>query len=40
MHRMDRYNFDEMIYVVDIAQKDHFKALKDILRQMGLDWES
>lgn len=35
--RFDRYNFDEMFYVVDNGQNDHFTALFSIVEQMKLD---
>ncbi|NP_001085437.1 probable arginine--tRNA ligase, mitochondrial precursor [Xenopus laevis] len=35
--RMERYNFDEMIYVTDKSQKNHFQQLFKILKIMGKD---
>ncbi|KAG1663997.1 putative arginine--tRNA ligase, mitochondrial [Nymphon striatum] len=38
LDRKKRYNFDEMIYVVDKTQAGHFNALFDILHLMGKPW--
>ncbi|XP_005377788.1 PREDICTED: probable arginine--tRNA ligase, mitochondrial [Chinchilla lanigera] len=38
MDRMDRYNFDTMIYVTDKGQQKHFQQLFQMLRIMGCDW--
>ncbi|XP_004860290.1 probable arginine--tRNA ligase, mitochondrial isoform X1 [Heterocephalus glaber] len=36
--RMDRYNFDTMIYVADKGQQKHFQQLFQMLKIMGYDW--
>ncbi|KAF5919855.1 hypothetical protein HPG69_014219, partial [Diceros bicornis minor] len=36
--RMDKYNFDTMIYVTDKGQKKHFQQVFQILQIMGYDW--
>ncbi|XP_013005465.1 probable arginine--tRNA ligase, mitochondrial isoform X1 [Cavia porcellus] len=36
--RMDRYNFDTMIYVTDKGQQKHFQQLFQMLKIMGYDW--
>nr|XP_017527184.2 probable arginine--tRNA ligase, mitochondrial isoform X1 [Manis javanica] len=36
--RMDKYNFDTMIYVTDKGQKRHFQQVFQILQMMGYDW--
>ncbi|KAM6180927.1 putative arginine--tRNA ligase, mitochondrial isoform 3-T3 [Erethizon dorsatum] len=36
--RMDRYNFDTMIYVVNKGQQKHFQQLFQMLKIMGYDW--
>lgn len=36
--RFKKYNFDQMFYVVDNSQSDHFHALKDIIYKMDLPW--
>ncbi|KAL7293702.1 hypothetical protein TKK_0012774 [Trichogramma kaykai] len=36
--RHQKYNFDAMYYVVDNAQRDHFKNLMSILHSMKLPW--
>ncbi|XP_023364753.1 probable arginine--tRNA ligase, mitochondrial isoform X3 [Otolemur garnettii] len=36
--RMDKYNFDAMIYVTDKGQKKHFQQVFQILKTMGYDW--
>ncbi|XP_033619270.1 probable arginine--tRNA ligase, mitochondrial isoform X2 [Fukomys damarensis] len=36
--RMDRYNFDTMIYVADKGQRKHFQQLFQMLKIMGYDW--
>ncbi|KAM7136493.1 putative arginine--tRNA ligase, mitochondrial isoform 1-T1 [Molossus nigricans] len=36
--RMDKYNFDTMIYVTDKGQKRHFQQVFQILQIMGYDW--
>ncbi|XP_031222260.1 probable arginine--tRNA ligase, mitochondrial isoform X1 [Mastomys coucha] len=38
IHRMDKYNFDTMIYVADKGQKRHFEQVFEILKIMGYDW--
>ncbi|XP_057646492.1 probable arginine--tRNA ligase, mitochondrial isoform X3 [Chionomys nivalis] len=36
--RMDKYNFDTMIYVADKGQKRHFQQVFQILKMMGYEW--
>ncbi|XP_068921214.1 probable arginine--tRNA ligase, mitochondrial isoform X3 [Petaurus breviceps papuanus] len=36
--RMNKYNFDSMIYVTDKGQQNHFQQVFQILRLMGYDW--
>ncbi|XP_077566786.1 putative arginine--tRNA ligase, mitochondrial [Stigmatopora nigra] len=36
--RREKYYFDEMIYVTDKSQANHFQQLFQILRQMGHSW--
>ncbi|KAK2495730.1 hypothetical protein MC885_002897 [Smutsia gigantea] len=36
--RMEKYNFDTMIYVTDKGQKRHFQQVFQILQVMGYDW--
>ncbi|KAG8524476.1 putative arginine--tRNA ligase, mitochondrial [Galemys pyrenaicus] len=36
--RMDKYNFDTMIYVTDKAQKKHFQQVFQTLKIMGYYW--
>ncbi|XP_059110075.1 probable arginine--tRNA ligase, mitochondrial isoform X1 [Peromyscus eremicus] len=36
--RMDKYNFDTMIYVADKGQKRHFQQVFQILKIMGYEW--
>ncbi|KAK4876901.1 hypothetical protein RN001_009407 [Aquatica leii] len=36
--RFKKYNFDEMYYVVENGQNDHFNALKGLLHKMELPW--
>ncbi|XP_066110336.1 probable arginine--tRNA ligase, mitochondrial [Saccopteryx bilineata] len=36
--RMDKYNFDTMIYVTDKGQKRHFQQVFQMLQIMGYDW--
>ncbi|VCW90758.1 unnamed protein product, partial [Gulo gulo] len=36
--RMDKYNFDAMIYVTDKGQKKHFQQVFQMLQIMGYDW--
>uniref|UniRef100_A0A452SVI0 Probable arginine--tRNA ligase, mitochondrial n=1 Tax=Ursus americanus TaxID=9643 RepID=A0A452SVI0_URSAM len=36
--RMDKYNFDTMIYVTDKGQKKHFQQVFQMLQMMGYDW--
>ncbi|XP_007195993.2 probable arginine--tRNA ligase, mitochondrial isoform X1 [Balaenoptera acutorostrata] len=36
--RMDKYNFDKMIYVTDKGQKKHFQQVFQMLQIMGYDW--
>lgn len=35
LDRYNRYNFNEMLYVVDNAQTDHFAALFEIVKQVN-----
>ncbi|KAM5257285.1 putative arginine--tRNA ligase, mitochondrial [Ctenodactylus gundi] len=36
--RMNKYNFDTMIYVTDKGQKKHFQQVFQMLKIMGYDW--
>ncbi|XP_055981139.1 probable arginine--tRNA ligase, mitochondrial isoform X2 [Sorex fumeus] len=36
--RMDKYNFDTMIYVTDKGQRKHFQQVFQMLQIMGYDW--
>ncbi|XP_051853337.1 probable arginine--tRNA ligase, mitochondrial isoform X3 [Antechinus flavipes] len=36
--RMNKYNFDSMIYVTDKGQQNHFQQVFEILRLMGYEW--
>ncbi|XP_077018502.1 putative arginine--tRNA ligase, mitochondrial isoform X2 [Tamandua tetradactyla] len=36
--RMDKYNFDTLIYVTDKGQKRHFQQVFQVLKIMGYDW--
>ncbi|KAF7657382.1 hypothetical protein LDENG_00028220 [Lucifuga dentata] len=36
--RKERYHFDEMIYVTDKSQENHFSQLFQILKRMGYSW--
>ncbi|XP_051012127.1 probable arginine--tRNA ligase, mitochondrial [Acomys russatus] len=36
--RMDKYNFDSMIYVVDKGQQRHFQQVFQTLKTMGYEW--
>ncbi|XP_062953808.1 probable arginine--tRNA ligase, mitochondrial [Cynocephalus volans] len=36
--RMDKYNFDTMIYVTDKGQKKHFHQVFQMLKIMGYEW--
>lgn len=36
--RFKKYNFDQMYYVVENGQNDHFNALKGLLHSMDLPW--
>ncbi|XP_037698554.1 probable arginine--tRNA ligase, mitochondrial isoform X2 [Choloepus didactylus] len=36
--RMDKYNFDTLIYVTDKGQKKHFQQVFQVLKIMGYDW--
>ncbi|XP_054991938.1 probable arginine--tRNA ligase, mitochondrial isoform X2 [Sorex araneus] len=36
--RMDKYNFDTMIYVTDKGQRKHFQQVFQVLQIMGYDW--
>jgi arginyl-tRNA synthetase len=38
MDRWERYAFDRMLYVVDIAQEVHFRQLFAALKRIGCDW--
>ena len=37
-HRWAEYSFDQMLYVVDVAQSLHFRQLFKVLELMGHDW--
>jgi len=36
--RFERYGFDRMLYVVDVAQEQHFRQLFASLRRLGWPW--
>ena len=36
--RHDQYDFDRMYYVVERSQKDHFKAVFELLQLLGFEW--
>ncbi|XP_017653053.1 probable arginine--tRNA ligase, mitochondrial isoform X1 [Nannospalax galili] len=36
--RMDKYNFDTMIYVTDKGQQKHFQQVFQMLKMMGYEW--
>ncbi|XP_048209816.1 probable arginine--tRNA ligase, mitochondrial [Perognathus longimembris pacificus] len=36
--RMEKYNFDTMIYVTDKGQRKHFQQVFQMLKMMGYDW--
>lgn len=36
--RFKKYHFDQMYYVVENGQNDHFNALKDLLHKMDFPW--
>ncbi|XP_013875444.1 putative arginine--tRNA ligase, mitochondrial [Austrofundulus limnaeus] len=38
INRMEKYGFDEMIYVTDKSQENHFNQLFQILRATGRSW--
>ncbi|KAM9355296.1 putative arginine--tRNA ligase, mitochondrial [Pholidichthys leucotaenia] len=38
VNRKEKYNFDEMIYVTDKSQENHFSQLFQILSAMGHSW--
>jgi len=38
IHRNEKYNFDEMIYVTDFRQNLHFEQLFEILKILGYDF--
>jgi arginyl-tRNA synthetase len=38
LDRYNKYQFDQIIYVVDHGQSDHFTALFDIVRQLQMPW--
>ncbi len=38
--RFERYGFDRMLYVVDVAQEQHFQQLFASLRSIGCAWAS
>jgi arginyl-tRNA synthetase len=38
MDRFDRYGFDRMLYVVDVAQEQHFRQLFASLERIGCPW--
>ncbi|MTB63461.1 arginine--tRNA ligase [Streptococcus sp. zg-86] len=38
LYRKEQYNFVKNIYVVGQEQANHFKQLKAVLKEMGLDW--
>lgn len=40
LDRYSRYSFDQMIYVVDNSQTDHFRALNGILEQMDTPFKN
>lgn len=37
-YRWDTYQFEKMLYVVDVAQSLHFRQLFKVLELMGYDW--
>ena len=38
LDRKERYNFDEILYVVGGEQSLHFEQLKEVLKKLGYDW--
>jgi len=40
MDRFDRYGFERMLYVVDVAQEQHFQQLFRTLERIGCPWAS
>lgn len=38
LDRYSKYKFDQMLYIVDNTQSEHFNALHDVLFQMDLPW--
>lgn len=38
LDRYNKYKFDQMLYIVDNTQSDHFNALHDVLFRMDLPW--
>lgn len=36
--RMERFNFDKMLYVVGSDQERHFHSLKELIGQLGYNW--
>jgi arginyl-tRNA synthetase len=39
-YRWETYQFDQMLYVVDVAQSLHFRQLFKVLELMGYDWHA
>ena len=37
-YRRETYRFDQLLYVVDVAQTLHFRQLFKVLERMGYDW--
>lgn len=38
--RYEKYKFDQMLYIVENGQNDHFNALKKILDRMDIPWSN
>lgn len=38
LDRKEKYNFDEILYVVGGEQSLHFEQLKEVLKKLGYDW--
>ena len=38
LDRYNKYKFDQLIYVTDNSQTDHFRALFKILHKLGYEW--
>jgi arginyl-tRNA synthetase len=36
--RFSTHKFDQLLYVVDSSQSDHFAAMKHLLNAMGHEW--